>query len=109
MCEVLCDYRYRETRRTKALTPPLLTEGTFFLSMNKTKKRAAKRSKSFTPVRTSTSPTSFRWPSPLSAEFRIRNLKAYRECYKCSLSDARDAVEAAMDRAIARANGSIPF
>ena len=58
--------------------------------MNKTKKRAAKRSNAKPTV------TKFKWPYPLRSEFKIKNLKAYRDYHHSSLGDAKTAVETAM-------------
>ena len=80
--------------------------------MNKTKKRAAKRaaSKNTTVTRRPNARKSrFLWPSPLTPLFKIQNLKAYREYYGCSLSEAMKAITDAMERAADRATGNIPF
>jgi ribosomal protein L7/L12 len=67
--------------------------------MNKTKKRAAKRAASkpspvTTPKRINR--RGFKWPHPLTAVFKIHNLKAYRDYFACPLIEAKAAVEAAM-------------
>jgi hypothetical protein len=80
--------------------------------MNKTKKRAAKRAalKRTTVTQRPQSPNCpFRWPSPLVPEFKIRNLKAYREYYGCDLGEAMRAITDAIQRASNRGNGNIPF
>ncbi len=38
----------------------------------------------------------FKWPFPLTHEFKIKNLKAYRDYHHCGLGDAKEAVEKAM-------------
>ena len=85
-----------------ALKPslPLSPRGLFLLfSMNKTKKRAAKRAASkVTTVtrRTKVRRPRFRWPHPLTPLNKIPNLKAYREYCDCTLLEAKIAIETAM-------------
>ena len=85
---------------TKAFTPPSLPEGAFFFYLiNKTKKRAAKRAALKTSTSTPSRPNrrrGFEWPMSLDPQYKIRNLKAYREYHGCTLSQAKEAVEAAM-------------
>ena len=55
--------------------------------MTKTKKRAAKRAaakpKLLTPPKCQR--WGFNWPHPLVAQYKIKNIKAYREYHQCSL------------------------
>ena len=55
--------------------------------MNRTKKRAHKR------ALFRVKHTTFKWPYPLTHEFKIKNLKAYREHYHIGLAEAKDIVE----------------
>ncbi len=72
--------------------------------MNRTKKRAQKRSlkrkrvmKILKRIRTKcVTPSKFKWPHPLTQEFRIKNCLAYRTFHSVSLSEARDAVDSSM-------------
>ena len=84
-----------------ALEPslPLFGGGLFFYLMNKTKKRAAKRTAQASTVKTTVRPRARRgwqWPWPLDPHRKIENLKAYREYHGCTLREAKEAVEAAM-------------
>ena len=77
--------------------------------MNKTKKRAAKRAAlNGTTVtrRPNARKRRFLWPCPLHPQYKIKNLKAYREYHSCTLSEAKEAVEAAMSMV---SSDSIPF
>lgn len=58
--------------------------------MKKTKKRAAKRAAAKPTV------SKFKWPYPLRAQFKIKNLRAYKEYHQCSLGTAKVAIENAM-------------
>jgi len=98
-CAIRKDTGIAETRRTRAPTPPSLPEGAFFLTMNKTKKRAAKRAALKTTTTTLQRPNrrgGFIWPMSLDPQYKIRNLKAYREYHGCTLGQAKEAVETAM-------------
>jgi ribosomal protein L7/L12 len=78
--------------------------------MNKTKKRAAKRAATKSQQITHayendvdhfkrmwiTNPT-FKWVFPLDSLHKIANLKCYREFHRCTLGEAKTAVEAAME------------
>ena len=101
MCEVSRLTGIEGLDVTKAFTPPSLPEGAFFfIQMNKTKKRAAKRASqkpvAITPVRRKrTQP--FHWTFPLTAQYKIANLKCYRAFYNCELGTALRALNSAMD------------
>ena len=56
--------------------------------MNKTKKRAAKRS--------SLRVKEFRWPFPLDYSNKMNNLRAYRDAHGCTAAVARDAINEVM-------------
>lgn len=55
--------------------------------MNKTKKRAQKRSRKFT------------FPHPLDIGHKVLNIRAYRERFSVGLMDAKRIVESAMSKA----------